>query len=169
MFPSSLPNGAKSRAGWSYSVAPATSKPRYRGARSRDFIKVMVRAADTLGMAPMMCALFLAARMRALQMVRRRDSVRSCGNAKYPSSLSLIGLCERHLTPLYAFSNYFNQSNSSVSYRLKRVERLMKEAGAAARYQTRGKALHDMLVQLLYVFTVQNSSLVFAFGNLFMF
>jgi hypothetical protein len=32
------------------------------------FEEVMVRAADTLGMAPMMCALFLAARMRALQM-----------------------------------------------------------------------------------------------------
>merc|ERR1719265_3127033 len=33
-----------------------------------DFEKVMTRAADTLGMAPMLCVLFLAARMRALQM-----------------------------------------------------------------------------------------------------
>merc|ERR1719316_1423425 len=33
-----------------------------------DFEKVMLRASDTLGMAPMLCALFLAARMRALQM-----------------------------------------------------------------------------------------------------
>jgi hypothetical protein len=32
------------------------------------FEKVMMRAADTLGMAPMLCILFLAARMRALQM-----------------------------------------------------------------------------------------------------
>merc|ERR1719316_1808403 len=32
------------------------------------FEEVMHRAADTLGMAPMLCALFLAARMRALQM-----------------------------------------------------------------------------------------------------
>jgi len=32
------------------------------------FEMVMTRAADTLGMAPMLCALFLAARMRALQM-----------------------------------------------------------------------------------------------------
>merc|ERR1719201_2225201 len=32
------------------------------------FEHVMTRAADTLGMAPMLCALFLAARMRALQM-----------------------------------------------------------------------------------------------------
>jgi len=32
------------------------------------FETVMTRAADTLGMAPMLCALFLAARMRALQM-----------------------------------------------------------------------------------------------------
>merc|ERR1719324_1226941 len=32
------------------------------------FEEVMRRAADTLGMAPMLCALFLAARMRALQM-----------------------------------------------------------------------------------------------------
>merc|ERR1719271_1816162 len=32
------------------------------------FEKVMTCAADTLGMAPMLCALFLAARMRALQM-----------------------------------------------------------------------------------------------------
>merc|ERR1719158_2366868 len=33
-----------------------------------NFEKVMTRAADTLGMAPMLCVLFLAARMRALQM-----------------------------------------------------------------------------------------------------
>merc|ERR1719321_1630023 len=33
-----------------------------------DFETVMLRAADTLGMAPMLCVLFLAARMRALQM-----------------------------------------------------------------------------------------------------
>merc|ERR1719181_679224 len=32
------------------------------------FETVMIRAADTLGMAPMLCVLFLAARMRALQM-----------------------------------------------------------------------------------------------------
>merc|ERR1719463_870921 len=32
------------------------------------FEQVMMRAADTLGMAPMLCILFLAARMRALQM-----------------------------------------------------------------------------------------------------
>merc|ERR1719235_1030418 len=32
------------------------------------FELTMTRAADTLGMAPMLCALFLAARMRALQM-----------------------------------------------------------------------------------------------------
>merc|ERR1719155_78091 len=32
------------------------------------FELVMTRAADTLGLAPMLCALFLAARMRALQM-----------------------------------------------------------------------------------------------------
>jgi len=33
-----------------------------------DFEHIMTRAADTLGMAPMLCAMFLAARMRALQM-----------------------------------------------------------------------------------------------------
>merc|ERR1719440_906930 len=33
-----------------------------------DFEQVMLRAADTLAMAPMLCVLFLAARMRALQM-----------------------------------------------------------------------------------------------------
>merc|ERR1719247_1464082 len=32
------------------------------------FESVMLRAADTLGMAPMLCVMFLAARMRALQM-----------------------------------------------------------------------------------------------------
>merc|ERR1719321_414245 len=32
------------------------------------FEKCMLRGADTLGMAPMLCVLFLAARMRALQM-----------------------------------------------------------------------------------------------------
>merc|ERR1719161_703975 len=42
----------------------------YQGSNTTtsQFEEVMVRAADTLGMAPMMCALFLAARMRALQM-----------------------------------------------------------------------------------------------------
>merc|ERR1719440_2440273 len=42
----------------------------YQGSNTTasQFEQVMTRAADTLGMAPMMCALFLAARMRALQM-----------------------------------------------------------------------------------------------------
>merc|ERR1719399_2313705 len=42
----------------------------YQGSNTTtsQFEQVMVRASDTLGMAPMMCALFLAARMRALQM-----------------------------------------------------------------------------------------------------
>merc|ERR1719165_5240 len=35
---------------------------------SSKFETVMLRAADTLAMAPMLCVLFLAARMRALQM-----------------------------------------------------------------------------------------------------
>jgi len=38
------------------------------GESNTDFEETMERAADTMGMAPMLCTLFLAARMRALQM-----------------------------------------------------------------------------------------------------
>jgi len=39
-----------------------------KGASNTDFEETMERAADTMSMAPMLCTLFLAARMRALQM-----------------------------------------------------------------------------------------------------
>jgi len=52
-------------------LAVSRTYSQYSGASNTftsKFEHVMTRAADTLGMAPMLCALFLAARMRALQM-----------------------------------------------------------------------------------------------------
>merc|ERR1719218_528700 len=52
-------------------LAVSRTYSQYAGASNTftsKFETVMTRAADTLGMAPMLCALFLAARMRALQM-----------------------------------------------------------------------------------------------------
>merc|ERR1719420_2627887 len=52
-------------------LAVSRTYSQYSGASNTftsQFEHVMTRAADTLGMAPMLCALFLAARMRALQM-----------------------------------------------------------------------------------------------------
>jgi len=51
-------------------LAVARTYSQYLGGNTytSKFEQVMTRAADTLGMAPMLCALFLAARMRALQM-----------------------------------------------------------------------------------------------------
>ena len=51
-------------------IRTRTSRRRYAGGQlfTSNFETVMLRAADTLAMAPMLCVLFLAARMRALQM-----------------------------------------------------------------------------------------------------
>merc|ERR1719265_184912 len=51
-------------------LAVSRTYSQYAGGQlfTSDFESVMLRAADTLGMAPMLCVLFLAARMRALQM-----------------------------------------------------------------------------------------------------
>merc|ERR1719420_364967 len=55
------------------------------------FEEVMHRAADTLGMAPMLCALFLAARMRALQMDPQHGHPQKWAqNCFYACSVALV-------------------------------------------------------------------------------
>jgi len=55
------------------------------------FETVMHRAADTLGMAPMLCALFLAARMRALQMDPQHGHPQKWAqNCFYACSIALV-------------------------------------------------------------------------------
>jgi hypothetical protein len=74
-------------------LAVSRTYSQYAGGQlfTSDFETVMLRAADTLGMAPMLCVLFLAARMRALQMDPISGNPQKWAqNCFYVASYSLI-------------------------------------------------------------------------------
>merc|ERR1719265_1313823 len=74
-------------------LAVSRTYSQYAGGQlfTSDFETVMLRAADTLGMAPMLCVLFLAARMRALQMDPVGGNPQKWAqNCFYAASYSLI-------------------------------------------------------------------------------
>merc|ERR1719181_2154667 len=123
------------------------------------FEEVMHRAADTLGMAPMLCALFLAARMRALQMDPLHGHPQKWAqNCFYACSVALVvQACIAVVVPLL-LNGKVNKGKyeGDMAYEVAEPESMASKAMTAVRFLIMLSLYIGAIAVVCSVFTIQH-------------
>merc|ERR1719420_1100992 len=123
------------------------------------FEEVMHRAADTLGMAPMLCALFLAARMRALQMDPLHGHPRKWAqNCFYACSIALVvQACIAVVVPLLLNGKVAKgKYEGDMTYEVAEPESMASKAMTVVRFLIMLSLYIGAIAVVCSVFTIQH-------------
>merc|ERR1719240_1372072 len=123
------------------------------------FEEVMHRAADTLGMAPMLCAMFLAARMRALQMDPLHGHPQKWAqNCFYACSIALVvQACIAVVVPLLLNGKVGKgKYEGDMSYEVAEPESMASKAMTAVRFMIMLSLYIGAIAVVCSVFTIQH-------------
>merc|ERR1719159_1431340 len=123
------------------------------------FEEVMHRAADTLGMAPMLCALFLAARMRALQMDPLHGHPQKWAqNCFYACSVALVvQACIAVVVPLLLNGKVAKgKYEGDMTYEVAEPESMASKAMTVVRFLIMLSLYIGAIAVVCSVFTIQH-------------